>query len=439
MVSGSGDDDEDGIYAVQSSVWVRVRALSSAGIRQRVQGVEQSEALQMPSINAGNVELLGFDDQGRAILRLSDQSLLQLAVDMGIDTGIAARTAGVEQSEGDTPGIWLGNVEALGFDAYGRLLANPSPAFIRRVEAGLQGGADISGLFPLPSLVFWGDSMTQGAGGDGTNIVTTAASYLDRVGSNRGLGGQDTHQIAIRAGAWPLYVELEGDTIPASGAAAVTYYSTNILTNGGSPYGSCRAIIAGVPGTLESNVSDYNWTFTRDEAGTEVALDGETLAVLDPDAGTASIPSPEQYRDWTVVIWAGRNNRPNSRETVREYRDYLVAMARHLTPRAKHYFVVSIVNGDGERLGSVGYDYVAAANAELRATFGDHYLDLRSYMVQHAIYDAGLTPTSDDLDAIALDTPPPQLRSDAGGNHFIGAGYEQAGLFIARNIAARGW
>ena len=74
-----------------------------------------------------------------------------------------------------------------------------------------------------------------------------------------------------------------------------------------------------------------------------------------------------------------------------------------------------------------------AANAELQATFGDRYIDLRSYMVNHAIYDAGITPTATDVLDMAADCIPTSLLYD--NVHFNS--YQQAGLFIARAILAR--
>lgn len=43
-------------------------------------------------------------------------------------------------------------------------------------------------------------------------------------------------------------------------------------------------------------------------------------------------------------------------------------------------------------------------------------MDVRSWLVNQAIYDAGLTPTAADLDAISKDAPPPQIMD--GGSHY---------------------
>ena len=57
----------------------------------------------------------------------------------------------------------------------------------------------------------------------------------------------------------------------------------------------------------------------------------------------------------------------------------------------------------------------------LREAFGEHFVNLRLYLVNNGLSVSGLQPTTEDLEAMALGNIPPQLRSDY--THFNGYGY----------------
>jgi lysophospholipase L1-like esterase len=73
----------------------------------------------------------------------------------------------------------------------------------------------------------------------------------------------------------------------------------------------------------------------------------------------------------------------------------------------------------------------------LQAAFGDCFLDVRKYLVNYGLVDAGITPTSQDLTDIAADVIPSSLRSDS--THFTAAGYTLVANFVSRAIRAKGW
>lgn len=57
----------------------------------------------------------------------------------------------------------------------------------------------------------------------------------------------------------------------------------------------------------------------------------------------------------------------------------------------------------------------------LQQAFGNHYINLRDYMVKNGLKDAVLTPTNVDNDSISKEQVPPQLIPD--GCHFTSEGY----------------
>jgi lysophospholipase L1-like esterase len=64
--------------------------------------------------------------------------------------------------------------------------------------------------------------------------------------------------------------------------------------------------------------------------------------------------------------------------------------------------------------------------------FGNHYINLRSYLVKNGLKDANLNPTQIDTDSIIKNQVPPQLMTD--GTHFTTIGYELIGNLCAKRF-----
>lgn len=73
----------------------------------------------------------------------------------------------------------------------------------------------------------------------------------------------------------------------------------------------------------------------------------------------------------------------------------------------------------------------------LSAEFGSHYINLRKYMMEHALQDADLEPTQADRDSIATGAVPPQMMVD--GVHFTKTGYKLLGKLVARKFKELGY
>ena len=119
-----------------------------------------------------------------------------------------------------------------------------------------------------------------------------------------------------------------------------------------------------------------------------------------------------RYYSSPVIIWAGKNN---FRDTTQVKND-IALMVSKLTH--KDYLILSIINGEYtlEQKGNSDYVIINKLNAYLSATYGSHYIDVRSYLVSH--YD----PTKPaDVTDFNNDIPPASLRSDS--LHLNAAGY----------------
>jgi hypothetical protein len=285
-------------------------------------------------------------------------------------------------------------------------------------------------LMPESAVVCLGDSFTAGAGGGGTTYPDVLAAALGRDVYGRGIGGQTSAAIATRFGGLPMLVSVAGDQVPASGPVTLTARSQTPITNQGA--GSFTGRLAGVPGTLAAITSDggatYTYSFTRTAAGDAVACPAGSAFVFD-------LAAADQKR--TGIIWAGRNDDKSSRAAIAITRNAVLSMAKSFYAEQKRYLVVSVMTGTNEGTGSNTYNQVAALNAELKATFGERFVDLRRYLIDFGLVDAGLNPTANDFADIAADTVPRQLLSD--GLHGTATFYTLAGNFLARQFNARGW
>lgn len=293
---------------------------------------------------------------------------------------------------------------------------------------------DPTGIYGTGILTAWGDSMTAGSGGGGTTYTGVIASLLGRTVNKYAKGGQNSLGIAIRQGGRDLTVNISGNTIPASGGVAITSKNNNILYDGGTYTGTVHVTIAKVPGVISTDVSG-NWTFTRDVAGIAVTTGTDEIATI--DSSTAFTPAPAEHDTDTILIWSGRNGFGTTRADIVTVRDNISAMVNYLEQTKKNYLVISVCNGAGEVIGTGTYDQIIALNAELKATFGDNFVDVRSYLVNFGLEDAGITPTAQDLTDMSGDTIPESLRSDSV--HLTATGYTLVGQYVARSIQAKSY
>ena len=125
---------------------------------------------------------------------------------------------------------------------------------------------------------------------------------------------------------------------------------------------------------------------------------------------------------WPTIIWAGYNNY-NDPAQVKADIAAMVAALGH-----SNYLVLSVLNGSSEPSGSSGYNTIIQLNNDLAATYGSHYLDVRSYLV--SLYDPG---NAQDVIDHGNDVPPSSLRYDTV--HLTGAGYTDVAQKIEQNIS----
>jgi len=155
-----------------------------------------------------------------------------------------------------------------------------------------------------------------------------------------------------------------------------------------------------------------------------------STAVLNKGVGGASSTSilanmnaNKRYLKSPAIIWAGRNNYKHP-DQVKEDIAAMISLLGH-----QHYLILSIINKDidGERKGEQYYDVINQLNNYLKETYGDHYVDVRSYLV--ASYDSNNAADKTNFDD---DVPPASLRIDA--LHLSAVGYALVAKKVYENL-----
>lgn len=312
----------------------------------------------------------------------------------------------------------------------------------------------------LPGIICWGDSLTQGAGGEGITYSSelqrrVKESVLDRFSSkeliqitgkrilcnfdkyklpevpvlNMGVGGEDTNTICGRCGAIPFRVAQDFD-IPASKD------KVQIEIVGGSPLrqgnaGMTWVEINGIRGKIEIEQesymeSEYTYYFSRDKRGTSVKIPaGMEIVTEGSFLGKNYIP----------VIYIGENGGYSS---VEELISQQMAIINHqnMSDCNKGKFIV-IGSHTGTREERQEYEKM------LQEFYGNQYINLRQYMsikgIEDANYffDANINATEEDKARMALGMTPECLESD--GLHFNKYGYMLIGKLIYDRMEALGY
>lgn len=295
-----------------------------------------------------------------------------------------------------------------------------------------QYGLDIG----RPSIGCWGDSLTygQGATEQANAYPETLAKLSGCPVYNMGVPGETAMTIAARQGAVEIVLP-EAFTIPRVGSVEIpladvvmdgkTVYYLPTEEDGkviprNTAFGDWNPVtICGVKGMLTVEVNSTVWPrmlnrvrFTRAQAGNEVQVKaGERLLC----------PAQEVEADINV-FFTGTNGGWSVDNTVAEDSPAAAAKLAELlrrqiakTPHSEQYIVVGLIGGaEGDWKDT---------EQTLHAAFGEHYLDVKSYLAsEQALSDAGVAPTEQDRADIAVGRIPTCLRTDSV--HLNDVGYK---------------
>lgn len=291
-----------------------------------------------------------------------------------------------------------------------------------------------------PDIIAMGDSLTAGAGGGGTTYSSVLAAATGRTVRNSGVGGETSIGINARQGGQPYLLLPSGNQIPASGGVTVALslpsgLSSWPLLQGTGTGGTMHGTLAGVPGVLTltqpsnpgytHNATDY-YTFTRDAAGSVISVSRPTAFYVDFNEGR---------RGDIYCYWYGRNNLTATAQVVGDISSSIL----HQQALDKRFLVLSVLNGTNEASGSANYNSIITLNTQLMQSYGRRYVDVRSYLVNYGLADAGITPTAQDTTDISGDCIPTSLHATSDTIHLNAAGYTVVGNLVATRLAELGW
>ncbi|WP_283177491.1 hypothetical protein [Gemmobacter sp. 24YEA27] len=319
-----------------------------------------------------------------------------------------------------------GNSSDLELDEAGHL----TDRVMLRLLSWFQERMPVANLWDRPPdrLLPIGDSLSAGAGGTAGNRWRDVLSNLTGIPHDpMGIGGETARTITARTSALSFLAGFPGNNIPADTAPVditLTYQdglSVAPLVQGS--LGVNPVEICGIRGTLSRHVLEDTsvvYRFTRAAAG---------AAVMMPSPCRVKTAAYDAYRDGFPIIGIGQNGGYSDLEDLIRMN---WAMINWTSQGRAGRFLVWTRTGVN-----------AATNAEMEARylkeFGPRFVNIRAMLSSlWAFQVAGLTPTSDDLAAIAVGSIPPSLRSD-GVHHNDAGQYVIAVCFYLAGVSLSYW
>lgn len=244
-------------------------------------------------------------------------------------------------------------------------------------------------------IICWGDSLTYGQGGNGVTYPKVLQEKAELEVVNYGIQGETARQIAIRMGV--LEMTTGAFEIPKDSTAV----EVTLWQGGEDPImmrlGDCGinpCVINGVEGTLSYKAEDNKYYFSRANSGAVVSVEENTRV--------ETYASLNKKSSDIIVLFAG-TNLPPDKNTVGELIEMEKRMLAYL--ETDRYVVVGLTSK--KLIPDVDEINVALADA-----FGEHFIDIRSYLLENGLKDAGIEPTKKDKKNLKKGIIPSSLRVD---------------------------
>lgn len=312
----------------------------------------------------------------------------------------------------------------------------------------------------------WGDSLTAAHVQKGTlkgyvkSIVNGDDSYPGQLASmlgdvyeieNCGVGGETTLDIMARQGAAPMYIAQDiilpndsfakykiflGSTSFIGLRSSWNGHQVTPLIQGGfgehSPAHLNTCYIGGRPYEISSEAQNY------EESGTWLKEYNYFIRPFYKVTHTDTIPkgskvTTEAMRSlrgaYSNIFFMGQNGGFSSvEELINQYRK-MIAFSR-----CNRYIILGFHKCNPS---IPTPQRMQEMKDSLTAAFGQHYIDLHSYMATRGLKDAGMTATQTDRDSMAHNQVPPQLMVD--GCHFKKEGYKLIADLVYKKMRQLGY
>ncbi|QPC47592.1 hypothetical protein [Mangrovibacillus cuniculi] len=276
----------------------------------------------------------------------------------------------------------------------------------------------------FPGIVVWGDSLTKGAGGKGTNYPGVLQRLLQEQGVNvpvvnMGVSGEDTNTIIGRAGGVPFSL-VNNTTIPSTSIPVnITLQSENgheVIPFRRGDRGINPVTINGIEGKISWDKEKDAYSFQRSQTGrTTTIADGSTIVTN----------ATNQYEGFVPVVFIGQNGGYETPEELVSHVDSIIHMEKY----DEKFLVLGLTSGTKESR--------AELEKVMEETYGIQYINLREYLSNVNLGRVNIKATKADKDAIASGSVPPSLLVDYV--HFNQVGYELIGEAVFERMMELGW
>lgn len=315
----------------------------------------------------------------------------------------------------------------------------------------------------LPGIVCWGDSLTTGSSGNASypgtlqkyidtylcdiydfySTVENAQDYtrLDWTQYtvsipvvNMGSGMETSDTVLGRSGVVPYVISRDFE-IPADGEPVQIQFTSGDgkqvkpLTAGSA--GLNPVTIAGVEGTmtLETNVESWgqSYYFTRSTPGQAVEVEKGTQIISG---------STDAYKDYIHIVWLGTyDNLLDPAKLVSDTRELLSRQAQN----PDRYLVLGPCTIRGSWT-SADVTVMDAIDSAMLQAFGNHYVNVRKYLLADGMTDAKFTATKEDKTAIQQSMVPISFRSNSTtGADLNGTAYRLIGKLVYERMESLGY
>lgn len=297
-------------------------------------------------------------------------------------------------------------------------------------------------------VVAYGDSQTAGFSW-GNRLPLLSKTINTAIG--RGVSGQEAGSVALRQGGIVLSttaestIGVDGEPVRVPVSASVTPCNIRHDTS------SYAVELAGVRGTarvLDTKDGDAGVTSWNRSTGVGTVeftpQSAPSSPVTVPSGAVLTSVDVIDHPEWAgdlQIIWVGGNDAAFAGETrvtgVVSAVQSMVDKLRAAVDSPK-FLVAGRTTGPTNTEGTSSWQTAVDQRDALLAAFPDNAIDIWGHVRDHGLDILGITPTEEDLAAIAGKTVPPSLTSD--GLHYTTATRGRVvAPFIISELAARGW
>lgn len=293
-------------------------------------------------------------------------------------------------------------------------------------------------------IACWGDSITYGLGGQENTFIKSDNGVIDASDwsypdtlkyytgldvYNLGVCGETSYDIALRQGGIKMYV----------GKQVTVKQGVRAQINIVDEYGS-QVMLENFNGYETDNDEPANVVYINDTPFQLEADNGKLYISVYGDSSNKSIKIKKGTQVVTkaahdisgdvLVIQMGSNGCwDDYDELIQQYK----AMIDNSGTEC--YIIIGDTDNPDESVDSAYYTDSSEVGiddtlweAALREAFGEHFINMRVYMIENALSTAGLEPTQEDIDNIDDGRVPESLKHDF--THLNSYGYYAVGVAV---------